>query len=125
MSKTTFGSFVRKLRLAKGLGLRSFAKVVEILPSNLSNIECGKANPPRAPEILKRIASALGLSDKDQDYGKLFDLATKEGEISADVQEYFEEIEAMEELPLMARTIKNEKLTKEQIRQLIRDIKGT
>ena len=54
---------------------------------------------------------------------KLHDLATRPGQIAPDVQEYFSEIGATDQLPLMARTIKNEKLTKQKIQRLIRDLK--
>lgn len=125
MGKETFGTYLRKLRLAKGMGLRSFAKQVELLPSNLSSIEAGRANPPRSVDALKRIVKRLGLTEDGPEWSKLFDLAAKPGQIQADVQEYLGEINATEELPLMARTIKNEKLTKHQIEQLIRDLKRT
>lgn len=123
MAKETFGHYLRQLRLKKGMGLRSFAKEAGILPSNLSYIETGRANPPRSGEILKRIAKALGLSEESEEWAKLFNLATRPGQMPADVQEYFEEIEAVDKLPLMARTIKNEKLTKQQIERLINDLK--
>ena len=123
MGKETFGTYLRKLRLTKGFGLRSFAKQAGLLPSNLSAMESGRANPPRHPDVLKRIAKGLGLSEEKPEWAKLFDLATKPGQVPADVQEYFSEIDAMDELPLMARTIKNQKLSKPQIQRLIRDLK--
>lgn len=123
MSKETFGSYLRKLRLAKGIGLRSFAKEAGLLPSNLSSIETGSSNPPRSPEILKRIAKALAIFEDSEEWVKLFNLAAKPGQMPVDVQEYFEKIDAEDKLPLMARTIKNEKLTKSQIERLINDLK--
>lgn len=123
MGKETFGTYLRKLRLAKGVGLRSFAKQTGLLPSNLSAIESGRVNPPRHADALKRIAKGLGLSEDKPEWAKLFDLAAKPGQVQADVQEYLSEIDAMDELPLMARTIKNQKLTKPQIQSLIRDLK--
>jgi transcriptional regulator with XRE-family HTH domain len=123
MKKQAFGAYLKDLRLARGYGLRAFAKKVDLLPSNLSNIETGKASPPRSIDILNKIADGLGLSDACNERATLFDLAAKIGQVPVDVQEYLSKIDAMEELPLMARTIKNEKLTKAQIQQLIRDLK--
>lgn len=123
MGRETFGSYLRKLRLAKGIGLRSFAKEAGLLPSNLSYIETGRSNPPRSSEILKKVAKALDLSEDSEEWAKLFNLAAKPGQMPVDVQEYFERIDAAQELPLMARTIKNEKLTKSQIERLINGLR--
>ncbi|MEW6009570.1 MAG: helix-turn-helix transcriptional regulator [Candidatus Omnitrophota bacterium] len=124
MYKEHFGEYLRKLRLERRIGLRSFAKVLGIQPSNLCNIEIGQLNAPRSPELLHRITKALKLKSDSQEYQKLFDLAAKPGELPADVKEYFCEKNIMEELPVMARTIKNKKLTRKEIEKLIEELKG-
>lgn len=90
MEKETFGSFLRKKRLEAGYGLRAFAMVIEMQPSNLSNIERGKIPPPQDSERLEQIARALGIEENSDDWGRLFDLAVahKKGAIPADVAEY-------------------------------------
>lgn len=55
---TAFGSTVRELRLAQGLGLRETAGLVEISPAYLSRIERGKERPPK-PEVIKALAHIL------------------------------------------------------------------
>ena len=70
-----FGSYLRKLRLKSGLGLRSFAKVIGWLPSNLSNLENNKINPPRDQKTLFKIAQALKLTKNTENWDKFFDLA--------------------------------------------------
>lgn len=117
----TFGAYLRKLRLEKNVGLRAFAKATCILPSNLCHLESGRQNPPQ--EWAKKAAKALGLKEDSPQWEKFFDLAAKPGEFAVDVKDYLSEAEIAEELPVMARTIKNRKLTREDIEKLIEDIK--
>ncbi len=121
MMGATFGAYLKKLRLEKGIGLRAFAKSADILPSNLCHLEMGRQNPPQ--EWAKKAAKALGLKEDSPQWGKFFDLAARPGEFAVDVKDYFSEAEIAEELPVMARTIKNRKLTREDIEKLIKDIK--
>lgn len=53
-----FGTTLRNLRAAQGLGLRETAGRVGISPAYLSRIERGKERPPR-PEIIKELARIL------------------------------------------------------------------
>lgn len=123
MTKETFGAYLRKLRLEKGFGLRKFAKLVDILPSNLCHIESGKHNPPQNQEALRKMAEILNLKEGGKEWNKLFDLAVKTGEIPLDVKGYMCERDIVEALPLLARAIKDRKLTKEEIKKLIDDLK--
>ena len=118
-----FGAYLKKLRLVKDFGQRSFAKKIGILPSNLCHIETGRLGAPQDHELLLKIAETLQLKDGSAESNKFFDLATKKGQIPADVACYLEETDIIEELPLMARTIKNKKLTKIEIEKLIEDIR--
>lgn len=43
----TFGSFLKKKRLDMNLGLREFAKLIGMQPSNYCNVEAGSLPPPR------------------------------------------------------------------------------
>lgn len=123
MSKETFGSILRKLRLGHGFGLRRFAKLIGVLPSNLCHFESGKLNPPQNRETLERIAKVLNLKDGSPEWNKFFDLAAKPGEVAVDVKEYLCEQDMVAELPLMARAIKDKKMTKAEIGKLIKDLK--
>ncbi len=123
MSRETFGSILRRLRLENGFGLRKFAKLVGILPSNLCHFESGKLNPPQNNETLERMAKVLNLKDGSPDWNKFFDLAAKPGEVAVDVKEYLCDQDMVAELPLMARAIKDKKMTKEDIERLIKDLK--
>lgn len=119
----TFGSYLKRLRLENNFGQRTFAKLIGILPSNLCHIETGRLGAPQDIEILKKIAKVLKLKDRSPESNKFFDLAAKKGQIPADVVCYLEDADIVEELPLMARTIKNKKLTKAEIEKLIEDIR--
>ena len=123
MIKESFGEYLKKLRLEKGIGLRKFAKLTGILPSNLCHLESKRHNPPTAKDWLIKAAKVLGLEEGSEEWDRFFDLAAKPGEIPVDVKEYFRERDIVEELPVMARTIKNKKLSREEIEKLIEDIK--
>ena len=120
--KETFGAYLRKLRLKEGFGLRSFAKKIGWLPSNFSNLENDKINPPRDENMLFKITKALKLSKNTEDWNKFFDLAANTPDkLPADIVKYVNEVELM---PLMFRTVANKKLSKNQIKKLIDDIKN-
>ena len=123
MGNESFGTYLRKLRLGKRVGLRQFAKAIGILPSNLCHLESGRHGAPQGEKLLKKAAQILGLKEGTKEYERLFNLAAHPGEIPADVKEYLVEHDILEELPVMARTIKNEKLTRAEIERLIEDIK--
>ena len=58
-TQQTFGSKLKELRLAAGIGLRELAKMIGKSPSYLSEIESGHVPPPSA-EMIIDIAHALG-----------------------------------------------------------------
>ena len=120
MEGDSFGEFLREQRLKTGYSLRTFAKVIDMQPSNLSFIESGKTNPPRSTEILFKIASALGLKKDSREWGELFDLASKEASVPADIAA---DKNIRDYLPIMLRTIAEARLTKQQLKELIETIK--
>jgi transcriptional regulator with XRE-family HTH domain len=73
-----FGARVRQLREARGIGLRRFAKVVELSPTYLSKVERGQLPPPAEDKVLA-IAREL-----DQDPDILLAMA---GRVATDVTE--------------------------------------
>jgi transcriptional regulator with XRE-family HTH domain len=54
-----FGQMLREKRLAKNYSLRSFAKLVDVSPTYLSQVEQNKVDPPTADRV-KRMAEMLG-----------------------------------------------------------------
>lgn len=71
-----FGARVRRLREAKGIGLRPFARMIEVSATYLSKIERGELPPPAEARV-KEIARLL-----DQDPDELLALA---GKVASDV----------------------------------------
>ncbi len=112
-----FGAFLRESRLKAGYGLRFFAAAIEIQPSNLSNIEHGRIPPPQAPEMLARIAEALGFEERSAEWQNLFDLAVnhKEAALPGDVARYAGSTPG---IPILLRTIQNKKLSEDELIEL-------
>ncbi|MCG7874767.1 MAG: helix-turn-helix domain-containing protein [Candidatus Thiodiazotropha taylori] len=101
-----FGETVRDLRVAQDLGLRETATKVGISPAYLSRIERGKERPPR-PEVIRELAKVLA-ADPDV----LFRLS------SSTDPELAELINDQPELSQLLRTIKELKLSANEIEQL-------
>jgi transcriptional regulator with XRE-family HTH domain len=115
-SSSTFGQELKRLRLGAQIGLRAFSSLIDMAPSNLSNIERDKAPPPAKREKLELICSALGLDPDDPQREKLFDLAAAwdEGRIPADVREAVRK----PGIPVLVRTVANKQLSKKKLREL-------
>ena len=121
MEPTSFGTYLKELRLAKGYGLREFARIIDMQPSNLSNLERGKLSPPRRKEALEILADALELGETDPQRQKLFDLAIADtpDRIPADLVDYATEVRV---LPLLLRTVAHKRLSETQLRKLAEEI---
>jgi transcriptional regulator with XRE-family HTH domain len=113
-----FGKFLKSLRLDLGVGLRRFAEMVDLEPSNLSAIEHGRRPAPTDIEKLKEIADALGLVEGTENWGTFFDAAKRSGELPADIRH----MSNRHLVPTLLRTIDNRQLSDEEIEHLIRDI---
>ena len=114
---TTFGELLRKLRLEEAkMGLRAFADLIEMAPSNLSNIERDRIMPPAGKKKLQQISDALGLAQDNPNRQKLFDLsATARSRVPADVEETIKENKA---IPILVRTVANKQLDEKELIEL-------
>jgi transcriptional regulator with XRE-family HTH domain len=122
MRTESFGQLLKKLRIEKAnIGLRRFAELVEMYPSNLSNIERGKAPPPAKSEKIELICEALGLSKSDPLRSKLFDLAAqyKPNRMPADVANI---IKNNAGVPVLVRTVDNKQLSENKLKELAKYI---
>ncbi len=121
-SKTTFGQMLKKLRLDEaGIGLRAFAAMIEMQPSNLSNIERDRIAPPASSQRLDCICDALGLADSDSRRAQLFDLAANAANrIPADVADA---VRKQPGVPVLVRTVANKQLSEKKLRELAEYIK--
>jgi transcriptional regulator with XRE-family HTH domain len=113
-----FGKLLKRFRLRAEIGLRRFAEMIEMAPSNLSALEHGRQNPPAEPERLRVIADAVGLVEGSPDWEAFFNAARKPGELPADVRQLADR----KLVPTLLRTIDNQQLTDQQIARLIDEI---
>lgn len=112
-----FGAYLREKRLGRKIGLRRFASLIDMKPSNLCNVEYGRINPPFDIRTLTRIAKNLGFEKGSEGWNQLFDLSAKhrDGKIPADV----EFIAAADQgIPVLLRTIDDVKLSKKDVLEL-------
>ena len=115
-----FGPFLRDLRLKANIGLRRFAELVGIKPSNLSDIENGRRHPPADPDKLREITQALGLAEDSEECQRLFDAARRHGDLPADIRHMADR----NLVPALLRTIDDMQLGDDDISRLITDIKA-
>lgn len=95
------------------MGLREFCLALDFDPSRWSKIERGMLPPPVDPRTLEEIARLLGLPFNSKESERLFDLAKlSRGEIPVDL---INNAKLLEKLPLMFRTLRGEKPTKEEL----------
>ena len=118
MTAEKFGSFLKKLRLDAGFGLRKFAEILEMPASNLSAIEHNRRGMPNDKTFLA--AEVLGIQKGTPQWETFFDLASQSENIPADVQS----IAAKGFIPALLRTIDNYQLTDKDIQNLIKEIQG-
>ncbi|KPJ72930.1 MAG: hypothetical protein AMS14_06915 [Planctomycetes bacterium DG_20] len=116
-TRATFGHYLRKLRLEAGFGLRAFAEMVGMKPSNLSRLETGRMAPPTSADRMATIAQALGLEENSPQFKDLNDLAAKArpGTVAPDVADYAAHQPGV---PLLLRTAKGKQLDEEGFRRL-------
>lgn len=118
-----FGEFIKEIRLKKRITLREFCKKNSRDPSNWSKIERGILPPPKDGEILQKLAKQLGLKTGSDDWLQFFDLAFAErGHIPSDIMK---NKDLVKELPLFFRTLRGEKPTREEMRNLAKLIRGS
>jgi L-glutamine-phosphate cytidylyltransferase len=80
--KTTFGAYIRSLRLSRGIGLRELARQLGISAPYLSDLEKDKRGAPRT-ELVRTIVKIL-----DADSENIYDLAGKSrNTIASDIEE--------------------------------------
>ena len=115
-----FGSFIKEGRLKKKMGLRTFAEMIGEDPGNWCRIEYGSFSPPTDIKILNKICDVLEIRDDEKI--KLFDLVAKESKakIPPDIKKQIEENDIV---PILFRTIDKKKLSKEQLKNLIKRIR--
>lgn len=117
-----FGDYIKQLRLKQKLTLRDFCKKFAHDPSNWSKIERGKLLPPNDENTLVEWALQLGLKKGEADWFKFFDIAALEkGKIPHDI---LNDEELVQALPVFFRTLRGQKPTKEELKNLAEILRG-
>lgn len=118
--KEIFSAFLKRKRLEKNLGLREFARIIDMQPSNYCAVESGSLPPPL--DKLDAMISELGIKKGSTDYHTFMDLASEtRDEIPPDVAEL---IKSNSLIPAMLRTIEDTELKPAQLRKIIEDIRS-
>ena len=102
-----FGTFIRELRLKKGIGQRNLAEKIGVAASYLNDIEKNKRTAPKI-NIINKLSTIL-----ETDKNHLHDLAgfSKKG-VAPDISEY---IESNPKIISLIRSIKENNLNSTQI----------
>jgi transcriptional regulator with XRE-family HTH domain len=114
----TFGKFLKEKRLRANFGLRAFAAIVALQPTNLSALEHDRRKPPTDETKLREIAEKLGLQENTKDWATFFDLAREADELPADLRH----MANRGLVPALLRTVDNRQLTNKEMEKLINEI---
>jgi transcriptional regulator with XRE-family HTH domain len=121
MASDLFGEFFKKKRMEMGKTLRQFCLENSLDPGNISKLERGVLPPPQTEEKLEHYAKCLKIKKGSDDWYEFFDLAhASAGRIP---EEILSDEEALSKLPLVFRTLRGQKLNKEQLSKLAKEIK--
>lgn len=116
MSTTTFGQFLKALRVNRGVTLRDHCLSHGFDPGNYSRLERGLYPPPKQ-ELLEKYARALGVLEGTDDWMEYFDLAAvAKGELPRDL---LDDAAVVEKLPVLFRTLRGDRIPPEKLEQLI------
>ena len=120
--RETFGGLLKKIRVEEAdIGLRAFADLIDMKPSNLSNVERDRIPPPANRKTIVRICDALGLAKNDPRRERLFDLAAEaKNRIPADVADA---VKNQPGVPVLVRTVANKQLSERKLREVAEYIK--
>ncbi|MFH1175499.1 MAG: helix-turn-helix transcriptional regulator [bacterium] len=116
-----FGENLKNARIACGFSLRDICKKTNYDASNWSKIERGIISPPSDEKVLSKWAQVLGLEKGSFNHQQFIDEAQiSQGIIPNDI---LSGREAINYLPAVFRTLRNEKPTKQEIDKLIEIIR--
>lgn len=115
-----FGEWFKRRRMKIGT-VREFAKLAGLDAAYVSRLENGIILPPRDSTKLRRLGLALGLEEGNEEWQEFLDLvAVAKNELPEDLQDN-ERAKAI--LPAFYRTLRNEKLSEDEVRELLKMIK--
>lgn len=116
----TFGEYIKKKRISLGKTLRQFCLETGLDPGNISRLERGKLAPYSSKDKLHHLAKCLKIEEKSRELQEFLDLASANtGRIPQDLAEG----ELTSHFPLLFRTIREKKFSKDELDELIKKIK--
>ncbi len=121
MRNAIFGVYFKNKRIEMDKTLRQFCLENSLDPGNISKLERGILPPPQNERKLEHYAKCLKIKKGSDDWYEFFDLAhASAGRIP---EEILSDEEALAKLPLVFRTLRGQKLSKEQLNKLAKEIK--
>jgi transcriptional regulator with XRE-family HTH domain len=118
---TTFAAYFKALRKEKRITLRAFCEKAGADPGNISRMERGGMVSPQDRDILMRYAQALGLVEGSAEWYQFFDLAAAgRGMIPHDLMD---DEALVRQLPAFFRTLRGQKPTEEELRQIVHKLR--
>ena len=116
-----FGKHLKALRKASGKAARIVALEAGMQPSNYSRLEYGVINPPQTKQKLDRLASAVGVFGSTE-MSQFYDLAAAANKsVPLDLADIISKDDA---IPLMLRIIGNKKLSKQEVHEILKLVRG-
>ena len=116
-----FGPFFKALRKEKEIILRQFCKTASADPGNISKMERGVWPPPQDTEILERYAETLEIKKGTDEWYQFFDLAAADcGIVPRDL---LSDERVVEMLPVFFRTLRGQKPTEAEMRNMAEKIR--
>ena len=116
-----FAQFFKEQRKSLGLTMRKFAEEKGYDVGYISRLESGVMNPPAEKEKLEALASALNIREETKEWVMFFDLAAAaRKELPVDLRENDDVVRM---LPAFYRTLRSEKLDREEVDKLLELIK--
>lgn len=117
-----FTQFLKELRTRRQLPLRRFCEMYSQDPSNYSKMERGLRMPPKTLEAQKNLARQLEIAEGSDEWRRFLDAAaTSAGMIPQDL---LDDQELAGKLPVLFRTLRGEKLTDEQLEEVVELIRS-
>lgn len=116
-----FGEFFKVKRISLGYTLRCFCEEYKLDPGNLSRMERGILPPPQKREKLEEYAGYLKIKEGSDEWYQFFDLACAAAGKLPD--EILNDAELVQKLPVVFRTLRGQKLSAEQLKELIEKIR--
>ena len=116
-----FGEYFKSLRLHLGLTLRDFCLQNDFDSGNVSKLERGVFLPPQDDQKIRVYARALGLREGSAEWIEFFDRAAAEGgRLPEDIRN---DSSVIQRLPAFFRTLRDKKLSEDDLERLIEKIK--